>query len=1653
MKKFPLSIAAILLLFIAKVSYGQVVINEYSCGNKNQHADATGAYEDWVELYNAGASAVNIGGWHLSDQKGQPLKWTIPAGVNLAAGGRRMFYCDSRDGLISGQYHTNFTLTQSSGTEEICLTDGAGNFIDSLSIKPVRRNHSRGRATDGSPNWRVFETPTPNASNGGQTAFLEYVPKVVFSVQAGFYTGAQTLTLSCPLANTTIYYTTNGAVPTNVASGTNFLYTGPINITTTRAVRARAFDNTSQYAGSFTVTNTIFINEPINSYPVWSVVGPSLTTNFFNSSGNETMVSIEYFGSQNGQRMFQQEGDIKRHGNDSWAYDQQGFRYYNRDKYGYANKVDHPIFPTTTRTDFDVVIIKAAGSDNFPDGGSNPPQRCAHTRDAYVQTLAEKFNLNVDVRRFKNAITYVNGGYYGIYESRERIDVEYTEHYYDNGEQWVDMLEYWGGMQIVAGSDTAWNNLFNFVVNNSMTNAANYAYVNQRLDFMSLIDYIVLNTYTVNSDWLNWNTAWWRGRKPGKEVKWRYKLWDQDNTFNLGQNYTGIPSTAATASPCGVQSLSQYANTTNPQQGHIRIFNKLMTNPQFEQLYINRYADLVNTAFYCPTMLTHFDTMIARLAPEMQRHTAKWGSSVAQWNSAVTYTRNQIAQRCNSVVTGLGPCYNVTGPYPVKVNVSPACAGKVKVNTTVPDQYPFSGNYYGGINVSFKAFPASGWVFSHWQLVGHTPQPNVNADSIWFDLGSTGDSVVAVFTQQNPTPGNLLVLIQGTNPGAVTINGTPVQNGQTYQYTLGTQLNLLATPVPTCTFNKWTLKHTFLYPSDTIENAYFCFRQPDTLVAIFDNCNVIDTDYLTVIIQQPGWGTVSINSIPVPAPITIPVPKNTTLSLSATPTAGYTFQNWQMAHHNVAPANTNPTGSFTITQDDTLYAIFDAPDTFDLTVLVNPLPGGNVSVNGTTPGAYPTVLKFVDGTVINLLATPNGGYSFQNYSLLHHTLTPNNTTPAASFTITQNDTLIANFVLIPPDTFDLTVIVNPLVGGNVSVNGTTPGAYPTVLKFVDGTLINLAATPLGGYNFQSYTLLHHALNPNNTTPNASFTIQQNDTLIANFSLIPADTFDLTVIVVPPASGNVSLNGVTPPSYPTIVKYVDGTLINLAATPNVNFAFSSYTLLHHTLAPNSTTANANFTINQNDTLIVNFVSTIDTFDLTVLVNPLAGGNVSVNSASLSSYPTTLQFTGGTLINIAALANVGYSFANWSLAHHTLVPGSTSANASFVIGQNDTLVANFTLNPDTFKLTVLVNPAASGNISVNGNNPPSYPFEYNFVSGTNVNVAAAPLAGFGFVNWTLLNHSLTPSASSLNASFSITQNDTLIANFVDLPDTFFLVVEMFNAGNGTVNVNGTNYTTFPQKLFFTEGTNVVATQTPNTGFLFSNWHLVYGNLNPNTTAATVNFAINQSDTLYAFYIPSPPDTHAIVVNVKPNVLAGNVVVAGMTPPTYPYTYYFEEGTNVDFAATGNTLNTSNGVKTYGFERYEFIYHTPAPNPNVPIVFINVQMPDTVIAYFVETTTNTDTAIQILAPTGFSPDGDGVNDIFKIFTKPNGTFFESFNLQIYNRWGQKVFESNNQGYGWNGEFNEKKCDIGVYAYTLVGKLTNGEEVKKKGSVTLLR
>ena len=711
----------------------QVIINEISAANMTGLMDGDGDREDWVELYNSGPATVNLGGWFLSDNPGNPQKWVIPAGQTIAPGAYRIIFCSGKDKVAGIYLHTNFKITQTKN-ESFVLTRPNGTTADVYNfVVPNQGNHSYGRAPNAGPSWKIYTVPTPNAPND-TTSYQAYTPNVLADKAAGFYADSILVSLSGN-PGYEIRYTTNGHEPDTGST----LYQGPINITATAVLKARAFSSNPQILPGFVLANTYFINVN-HTVPVISISGDNVET-LMNGTQIHPVGAFEYF--ENNELETEAYGEFNEHGNDSWAYPQRGIDWITRDQLGYQDELKHQFFPERSRKKFQRLILKAAANDNYPSSNGG-----AHIRDSYVHTLALKGGLNVDVRTSLSCVLYVNGQYWGVYDTREKVDdADFTSYYYDQDEQDIDYIKTWGNTWSEYGSSTDWYSLKSFILNNNMAVPANYDYVQQRFDLLSLVDYIIINQHAVCRDWLNWNTSWWRGRNPsGGAQRWRYTLWDMDATFGHYVNYTFIPNTGPTADPCDVEAIP----SNGDPQNHIDIFMALYANPQFKTMYINRYADLLNTVLSCDYMNALLDSMTNVIAPEMTRHCTRWGGTVSQWNQNVAAMHAFINTRCQLIDQGIVDCYDVTGPFGLTVAVSPAGSpNQVQINTITPAAYPFVGEYFGGINVSLVAQPAPGWLFDHWEVNGNTFGPNQTAEAIVLAFQTTG-TVTAFFIPGGP---------------------------------------------------------------------------------------------------------------------------------------------------------------------------------------------------------------------------------------------------------------------------------------------------------------------------------------------------------------------------------------------------------------------------------------------------------------------------------------------------------------------------------------------------------------------------------------------------------------------------------------------------------------------------------------------------------------------------------------------------------------------------------------------------------------------------------------------------------------------------------------------------------------------------------------
>ncbi len=86
----------------------------------------------------------------------------------------------------------------------------------------------------------------------------------------------------------------------------------------------------------------------------------------------------------------------------------------------------------------------------------------------------------------------------------------------------------------------------------------------------------------------------------------------------------------------------------------------------------------------------------------------------------------------------------------------------------------------------------------------------------------------------------------------------------------------------------------------------------------------------------------------------------------------------------------------------------------------------------------------------------------------------------------------------------------------------------------------------------------------------------------------------------------------------------------------------------------------------------------------------------------------------------------------------------------------------------------------------------------------------------------------------------------------------------------------------------------------------------------------------------------------------------------------------------------------------------------------------------------------------PNAFSPNGDGVNDGYRVVSYGN---LELYHLLIYNRWGQLVYESRDPRQYWDGKYNGVPCDMGTYMYYFKGTCLTGRTEEGKGDVILIR
>jgi gliding motility-associated-like protein len=344
-------------------------------------------------------------------------------------------------------------------------------------------------------------------------------------------------------------------------------------------------------------------------------------------------------------------------------------------------------------------------------------------------------------------------------------------------------------------------------------------------------------------------------------------------------------------------------------------------------------------------------------------------------------------------------------------------------------------------------------------------------------------------------------------------------------------------------------------------------------------------------------------------------------------------------------------------------------------------------------------------------------------------------------------------------------------------------------------------------------------------------------------------------VVPAGAGNIIFNGTAQGTYPSTFNVNAGDSTSVSVTANPWFTFNHWESTNATLLPNTTATSIYLNPCAADTVVAIFDETPHAI-LQVDVMPAGTGTVTMDGTVLAAYPWNNEIVADIDYTFNANEIPGVTlFDHWEINNHPLNPNTLTPDVILHLMVSDTLVAVFTVI-DEFPLTVNVQPAGAGSVTMNGTPWTPLPSTQVFSENTFMNFVASPIDSWtAFNHWEINNHVLLPSLSSSNVNFNFTQEDTLVAVF-DVTPHHPLTVIVNPAAAGTVLFDTGNATTNVLTIENEDNIPVNFTSIPDQYWEFIGWESTAGPpINPTLTANQVSASFNTTDTIIANFSKEP------------------------------------------------------------------------------------------------------------------------------------------------------------------------------------------------------
>ena len=579
---------------------------------------------DFLELWNSGSKTVNMAGWRICLGMGGSKSYTIPK-LSME---KNQYY-----GIYCAEYDARSTVTgfklPAQGTL-ISLWRADGTLADFIRLPHQYANISYGLSRDGSALGYL-----PAASYGRRNAEQVYGGRAetpAFSLEGGVYReDSVTVSISCP-PGAEIRYTTNGDTPT----AKSMLYTGPLTLTKTTALRAAAFmpgllrseDIAATYVlgldADFPVISLIIDRDYLYDQQNGLISGKTGDTPNYKLDW-EYPVNFEYMDDA-GSLLISQRCGFAVQGDSTRGQKQKGFKLVARKSYGTSDTFDFNPFDDRSFTSYKSFNLRAAGSE----GTVNP-----RFRDASMSTLAEGTELLYSAAQ--PALVYLNGEIYGHYNLRERINKYFiAQHTGITDPDLIDRIDLLSemGNWVRSGSNADYYALSRFMKTNDLNVPENLQYVLDRMNVQSYFEYISFMMCTGNRDLSNSRFY----RVPGG--KWSWVVYDMDRGMEQVDN---------------IAAFWLYTLDINHElellTDHVP-FAALMRVPAMREQFFTTLGNILYTRFNTARLLEVIDAWHDRLLPLMPYQLKRWAPSETMhyWESLVNDMRRCARQRPGLVV-------------------------------------------------------------------------------------------------------------------------------------------------------------------------------------------------------------------------------------------------------------------------------------------------------------------------------------------------------------------------------------------------------------------------------------------------------------------------------------------------------------------------------------------------------------------------------------------------------------------------------------------------------------------------------------------------------------------------------------------------------------------------------------------------------------------------------------------------------------------------------------------------------------------------------------------------------------------------------------------------------------------------------------------